>query len=315
MINESDTNELYKRLRPQTFKEVVGQTDVLRKLSTHGKEGNIPHAMLFTGSSGTGKTTIIRILRKMMGCSDIDYTEINGSDNRKIDDVRRLASGLSYAARDGKCKVYAIDECHALTTDAQNALLKYLEDPPPHVYWALLSSEPQKLKRAIITRCTEFRCRDLTNKEAGDLIKQTLVREKKKIDPEAAKAIIEQSMGSAREVMVLLDSIINLPVENQLDGVQPKGVTGAAFDLVKVLMPFKGPPGDWAAVAKVLSEIEDEEPEGLRKMVLSICRKEMIKNGPRTARAAEIIEEFRDNWHDSPKDGLTISCWNVVNES
>ena len=137
-------SELYKKHRPKTLARVVGNKSTVEALRSMLEARTLPHTLLFHGPSGTGKTTLARIVKNELGCLPTDFHEHNSSDFRGIDFIRELRSKVNLAAA-GPCRVWIIDECHQLTRDAQNAALKILEDTPSHVYFFLCTTDPQKL--------------------------------------------------------------------------------------------------------------------------------------------------------------------------
>ena len=147
---------LYRKYRPQSFKEVLGQEHVVEALEGAIRLGRVAHAYLFSGSRGTGKTSVARILAKALGTSETDLYEIDAASNRGIDDIRLLRDGVSAVPFESKRKVYIIDEVHMLTKEAFNALLKTLEEPPPHVIFILATTELEKVPETIISRCQTF---------------------------------------------------------------------------------------------------------------------------------------------------------------
>jgi DNA polymerase-3 subunit gamma/tau len=148
--------EFHLSQRPTTFGEVVGQPRAVAQLTQMGRDDRRPHLLLFVGPSGCGKTTLARIVRRKLRCGEADFMEVNAANNRGIDMVRDIEQRIGLAPIDGDCRVWLIDEAHALTPDAQGAFLKILEEPPSHVYFMLATTDPQKLKPTIRTRATEI---------------------------------------------------------------------------------------------------------------------------------------------------------------
>ncbi|MDO8619932.1 MAG: AAA family ATPase, partial [bacterium] len=136
---------LYRKYRPQSFKEVLGQEHVVEALEGAIKLGRVAHAYLFCGSRGTGKTSVARILANALGTSESDLYEIDAASNRGIDDIRLLREGVSSVPFESKYKIYIVDEVHMLTKEAFNALLKTLEEPPAHVIFILATTELEKV--------------------------------------------------------------------------------------------------------------------------------------------------------------------------
>jgi DNA polymerase-3 subunit gamma/tau len=144
---------LYRKYRPQNFKDVVGQEHAVELLTSAIKQKKIFHAYLFCGGRGTGKTTVARIVARDIGCNDEDIIEIDAASNRGIDEIRDLREAVRTAPFSSPYKVYIIDEAHMLTKEAANALLKTLEEPPSHVIFILATTDPDKLPQTIVSRC------------------------------------------------------------------------------------------------------------------------------------------------------------------
>ena len=153
---------LYRKYRPQNFEEVLGQDHIVSVLKNAVKTGRVSHAYLFSGSRGTGKTSLARILAKEAGCSDVDLIEIDAASSRGIDEIRALREAVRFSPMQGQVKVYIIDEVHMLTKEAFNALLKTLEEPPAHAIFILATTELDKVPETIISRCQNFSFRKIS---------------------------------------------------------------------------------------------------------------------------------------------------------
>lgn len=219
---------LTRKYRPQTFDEVVGQEHVTTTLKNAIDRGRISHAYLFAGSRGVGKTTTARILAKALNCEDgptpspcgkcsscheiansvsVDVYEIDGASNRGIDEVRSLRENVKYAPSRGRHKIYIIDEVHMLTTEAFNALLKTLEEPPKHVVFIFATTQPHKVAPTILSRCQRFDFRRLSQKDMLSRIDFITRCEKIVIDKEAALLIARRADGSIRDAESILDQL------------------------------------------------------------------------------------------------------------
>ena len=172
--------ELYKKHRPKSFDDIIGQDNAIKVLKTKFKKKSIPHAILLKGPSGVGKTTIGRIIKKELGCKGTDFQEINGADKGGVDDMRSIRRSMSKAPMKSKCRLWLIDEAHKITSAAQDMMLKMLEDTPGHVYFILATTDPQKLKKTIRTRCTEIAVKNLDTKDMTNLILSIYAKEKAK---------------------------------------------------------------------------------------------------------------------------------------
>lgn len=217
---------LYRQWRPQNFETLVGQQAVKKTLTNALSTGRIAHAYLFTGPRGTGKTSTARILAKALNCeqgptakpcgqclnceritqgTSMDVFEIDAASNRGIDEIKTLREQLAFTPVDGRYKIYIIDEVHMLTTEAFNALLKTLEEPPAHVIFILATTDPHKIPATIHSRCQRFDFHRVTVDEITDHL--AMVAEKSSIaaDKEALNLIAIQSEGGMRDALSLLD--------------------------------------------------------------------------------------------------------------
>ncbi len=307
----SDVTELYRKYRPSRFSEVVGQSEVVSTLSELGRRNALPHCLLFSGPSGVGKTSLIRILKNKLHCGDRDYVELNGAEARGIDVVRDIQATLHFRPIDGECRIWAIDEAHRLTADAQSALLKLLEDTPSHVYFFLATTEPQKLLETIRTRCTEFALRPLSRDDLKTIVKRVLDREQRSLSEDVIEKIAEVSSGSARKALVLLHSVIGFDDEQQqLDAIQKSEMKHQAIELARLL--FR-PSATWADLARIIVDIPPDEAESVRWLVLSYSVSVALKNPNLAERAVQVIDWFRDDWLSCKHAGLVQACWELTN--
>jgi len=198
---------LYRKYRPQSWDEVIGQEHVVRTLTNALKLNRVSHAYLFSGPRGTGKTTIARLLAKSVGCVDLDLIEIDAASNRGIDEIRELRDGIKFAPTAGKYKVFIIDEVHQLTKEAFNALLKTLEEPPAHAIFILATTEAHKVPETILSRVQQFAFRRLTIAEIIRKLQKIVEAEKIKIDENAVRLIAAYAGGSYRDAESMLEQL------------------------------------------------------------------------------------------------------------
>ena len=158
--------ELYRKYRPQTEDEMVGNESAIKAVKKELENGS--HVFLFTGNAGCGKTTMARIIAKEVGAGDLSIREINSAENRGIDTARDILEQMQYMPSDGDALVWIFDECHKWTNDMQNAMLKPLEDTPDHVYFFLCTTDPQKLIKPLVTRCSVVAMKPLNDEEMTD---------------------------------------------------------------------------------------------------------------------------------------------------
>lgn len=300
--------ELYKEFRPNGFADVVGQDSAIKVLTDFGKQKRMPHSIMFTGPSGCGKTTLARIVRQKLKCADIDFFELNCADFRGIDLVREIRSRINAAPLQGPCRIYLIDEMHQMTSQAQDALLKLLEDTPKHVYFFLCTTDPGKLKTAIKTRCTEIKVSLLDAKKMRIVLDGVAKKIDKPLDDEVADKIIKLSDGSPRKALVLLDSVIGMGnPEEQLSSLEANDSEAEGIEICRLLLRKNV---KWGDVAPKLKQYKGEV-EQLRWMILSYF-KNVLLSGKDTDLCYRVICAFRDPFYDSKDAGLCAACYEVV---
>ncbi|MGM8931144.1 DNA polymerase III subunit gamma/tau [Salinicola halophyticus] len=220
---------LARKWRPRTFHELVGQEHVSRALVNALDQGRLHHAYLFTGTRGVGKTTLARILAKCLNCEQgvtskpcgqcqtcrdidsgrfVDLIEVDAASRTKVEDTRELLDNVQYAPTQGRYKVYLIDEVHMLSTHSFNALLKTLEEPPPHVKFLLATTDPQKLPVTVLSRCLQFTLKNMPPERVVEHLTRVLEAEQVAFDPQALWLLGKAADGSMRDAMSLTDQAI-----------------------------------------------------------------------------------------------------------
>lgn len=221
---------LYRKYRPTNFDEVVGQKIIIQTLKNAVKNNQITHAYLFAGPRGTGKTSIAKILAKIINCENldgynpcnkcvnctqynnkqaVDIIEIDAASNNGVEEIRDLKSKITLVPTTGKYKIYIIDEVHMLSTGAFNALLKTLEEPPKHVIFILATTDPHKIPSTILSRCQRFDFKKIDNLDIIRRIKKIVNTENIKIEEKAIEEIAVLSDGGMRDALSLLDQAIS----------------------------------------------------------------------------------------------------------
>lgn len=218
---------LYRKYRPSSFREVIGQEHIVSVLENEVKTGKISHAYLFSGSRGIGKTSIARIFAKSLGVSPDDIYEIDGASNRRIEDIRAIREGVHTLPYQSKYKVYIIDETHMLTAEAFNALLKTLEEPPEHVIFILATTEAHKLPDTVISRCEHFTFRKPSHKSIMDSVLEVAKKESCLLNKSSASLIATLADGSFRDALSTLQKIIHSSSDNKLSEDEVERILGA----------------------------------------------------------------------------------------
>lgn len=293
-----EEGSLHTKYRPQTFDEVIGNESVVTTVKALLDEGKVK-TFLFTGQRGAGKTTMSRIIKNYVGCSDLDYVELNAANTRGIDTAREVIANSSLAPMGGKYRVYLFDECHQLTGATENALLKLLEEPPRSTYIILATTNPEKLLATTKSRCSSFQMKPLLRSEITKLI--NWVCEQEGLDPlwpGVIKEIIKVSDGSARTALTLLEKVIKL--DNKEDAL---AVINADTDVEEGIALCRALANNdkWQSIAAILKGL-NTEVESVRHQVLGYFSKVLLDKGD--PMAAVIMAEFKEPFYNTGKPGL-----------
>ena len=292
--------------RPDKFEHVEGNEVTIASLKTVLEREKPPHVFLFTGPSGCGKTTLARIVRKELKCHKADYFELDAADFRGIETVREIRKKMHYKASQGPCRVWLLDECHQLTKDAQEALLKALEDTPSHVFFILATTEPEKLKTTLKRRCTEFSVKPLNDKLLIDFLSSVAEKKKVKIPGDVLYQIALDSLGSPGIALGILDKIIDLDKDQMMEvAEQSASEQNESIELCRALIKK----ASWKSVSSILKGIQ-QDPESVRRAVIGYSSAVLLNSG--SPQAAEVLDNFNTNFFNSGKAGLVLACFDSI---
>lgn len=251
---------LFTKHRPKNFSEMVGNKHIITSVKALTEKKDVPHSWLFTGMSGSGKTTIARIIAKNLGASSSGIFEINSADLTGVDSVRDIAKQCRYKVPGSSVSVFIFDECHQWSSSSQNAILKVLEDAPAHAYFILATTDPRKLLGTIRTRCEEFKFDPVGLEDLADLILRVAQKENIELLDDIILEIAENAAGSPRLALNMLEKcssikdiesarklISGLGIDFQVEG--EFSISGKIFD---VLQQVKNPRVAWRKITEIL---------------------------------------------------------------
>ncbi|MSU44598.1 DNA polymerase III subunit gamma/tau, partial [Candidatus Nomurabacteria bacterium] len=218
---------LYRKYRPKTFEEVLGQDHIVKVLESSVETNKVSHAYLFVGTRGTGKTSVARIFANEIGVSINDLYEIDAASNRGIEDIKELRDGARVLPFDSKYKVYIIDEVHMLSKDAWGALLKTLEEPPKHVIFILATTELQKVPETIISRCQVFTFKKASESVCKKMLIDVTKAEGFELDASSAELLAILADGSFRDALGELQKVLNFSKSKKIKIEDVEKITGA----------------------------------------------------------------------------------------
>jgi len=316
---------LARKWRPKNFAELVGQEHVVRALSNALATGRVHHAFLFTGTRGVGKTTIARIFAKCLNCVRaeaaelgftaepcgvcpacveidagrfVDLIEVDAASRTKVDDTRELLDNVQYAPTRARYKVYLIDEVHMLSTHSFNALLKTLEEPPPHVKFLLATTDPQKLPVTVLSRCLQFNLKRLPVSQIAGHMKHILEQERVPFDAGGVRLVAQAADGSMRDGLSLLDQLIAFG-GGKVDEESARAMLGtiARDHVVKLAEHLAA--GDAGALLQYAKSLEQWAPDyaqvldELASLLVRIAAKQAVSDfDSDEIYAPELIERF-----------------------
>jgi len=311
---------LARKWRPGKFSDLVGQSHVLKPLTHALDNGRLHHAYLFTGTRGVGKTTLARILARCLNCEQgvssepcgtcgacteiaegrfVDLIEVDAASRTKVEDTRELLENVQYAPTLGRYKIYLIDEVHMLSPHSFNALLKTLEEPPPHVKFLLATTDPQKLPVTILSRCLQFNLKNLSPQQIEEYLEQVLEQEGIEFEEAALWQIATAATGSMRDALTLLDQAISY--------CEGKVAASGVSDMI-------GTP-DQGTIFQILESLASQDTAGMLQTVQEVAERaadfqqllEALLNTLHRLAIAQVLPDGIDNSYGDRQQVLDFS--------
>jgi DNA polymerase III subunit gamma/tau len=294
--------------RPKNLDEIVGNENTIEALrSVLDREEDIPHSFLFTGPAGTGKSSLARILKTELNCSDSDFFNINTASSRGIDTIREIIDNSQFAPMLGKIKIFLLEEVHGLTTQAFESLLVLLEEPPKHVVLILCTTELAKIKATIRRRCHHTELQSLSLPQIKKLLKSTLEKENVSEFPDAVlERIASVCNGSPGQALNLLDTVVDIRDDDTaLKAIEDATVSEANIaEIARMLLSGRE---QWSSIAKLIKGLSGE-PESLRYAFLGYFNAVLL-GGKNSDKVAAITMPFLESCMYSSKAGLTMAIY------
>ena len=292
---------LYNKCRAKKFSAMLGCDEIVESIKQSLGE---VHTYLLHGTRGCGKTTLARIIARELKVGSLDRYEIDGADQTGVDDARRLKRTVPISPVDGKRKVYIIDECHRLSDQAKDSLLKILEEPPSFVYFILCTTMVNKVVGTMRSRAVQYHMKPLKRNLLIKLLKKIIKKEKLKVSKHLLPLIAEHSEGIPRNAMTMLESVKGMKYKKAEKLIQSDmlGESQVPF-ICRTLL--KGGKGKWKIIKPALKEIQ-EDPETIRRGILGWLNNALLRSDdPKFI--LRLIECFLDHTYDTGKPGLLYS--------
>jgi DNA polymerase III gamma/tau subunit len=281
--------KLYNKYRPKSFDEMVGDYSFIDNMLTKKKS----NAFIFKGNAGTGKSTSGRIVAKQVGADDLDIMEINCGADTSIDNIRAIIE-QTRTVPFGKAWVVILDEAHALSKPAQEALKIPMENSNDKVYYILCTTHPEKILKPIRTRCTEVHFKDLKVEELDKLVRKIISQEGLDISTEIMDTIADTAGGSARKALVLIDAVSSMNEDEAMDYLLGQGGDSEAPELIELARAIYGD-ADWTTIARILKGLDGFNPESIRIMLMNYGKAMLLNNKGSGSRMGFFLKPTYDN--------------------
>ena len=297
----TETTVLHRKYRPTEFKDVVGQDHVVKSLSAIIERGS-SQCFLFVGASGLGKTTMARITALEFGCLEQDILEIAAAVTNSVDDMRHVLGTLTYKPfGKGQRKAIILDECHRLSGQAWDSMLKATEEPPEHVVWLFCTTEPGKVPAALKTRSSYFTLKPVADKAMLELVDLVCGEENFKASESVRDMIVKEANGSPRQALVYLEMCADVTDRKvAADLMRTALESDAIIELARFILAANG---SWAKAMTIFGKLADENPEGCRIIVVNYLAKVLqgAKNERDACHALRLLDCFSQPYNPSER--------------
>lgn len=309
--------QLYLKYRPKSLAEFVGNENVVAVLKTlFLKKSEFPSVILLSGSSGCGKTTLARIVKSELNVEDSDFTELNAANTRGIDTIREVIEICNYSTFSGGNRLFLLDEAHKLTSDAQNSLLKILEDTPSKVYFILCTTDPEKVIKTVRNRCTTLVVKQLPEFMILSLLDRVCKLENKSVSKDILREISKVCLGSARQALIILESIIDLHDSKKALEI----INDSSVDSVKIIdicrLLLTNTKDKWLNMVPMIKGLGDADIEQSRLAILNYFSAVLLnldKSKEDQEFLVSIMRIFSKSFIYLGKGSFILALWEAAN--
>lgn len=295
-------NDLHVSYRPATLDQVLGQDSIVNSLKNFQANNNWPHAYLLVGPSGTGKTTIGRIIASEIGANDI--VEMDAATHSSVDGIRQLTASLQYKGFGvNSQRIIILDEVHAFSKQAWQALLKSIEEPPEHIYFVLCTTEADKVPKTIKTRCHEYNLKPVGYEDLAALVEVVAESEGIQLTTKMVNLLARESEGSPRQALTHLSKARACKdIEELRDILESADENSDVIELCRLLMKSSV---SWTQVTAIIKKLEAPQPEGIRLTIIAYVSKVLINttDEAKVVRMMQILEALAEPFNPSEKLG------------
>lgn len=299
---------LYNKYRPDKLDKVYGNKEVVDSLKKYVDKKQVPQVILLSGPTGCGKTTVTRILANEVNAKDNNFVEMDSAQFTGIDMIRDLRAKSRFKPIGGGSKVFLLDEVHALSTNAQEALLKELEDTPQNVYYFLCTTNPEKLKPTLVGRCIHYQMQTLSKDDMLSLLEYVVNKEDESVDKEVYKVIVKTAKGHPRNAINILQQVLSVSKKKRLKIAENYQIEEtASITLCRSLINKEG----YKTAQEILKGLKDQNAETIRRHVIGYCQSVLLGNDYKNSHqsAAQILEEFSTPTYDMGFAQIVVACY------